>query len=299
MISTVQLAILLGLGAGTGLILLFRELLGQRIRQPHAAHTAARLTATTSSTVDLIGGDSRTDRLGRVVLRRTSGAALLHIPHRDLALLRTSVARYLGERALYGAIGLALPPACTLALAVNGVTLPLTVPAGVGLVTGAAMSYLPLYNVADLARTSRREFRRTMTSYVDLVALERAAGAGTTQALESAATIADSWAFQRLRDELAQARWAGTPAWDALRTVGDELRLPELAETADVMRLSAREGAAVYDILRVRASTMRNEILTGDHARAGARTERATAPLAATSVVFMLILAAPVAMQIG
>ncbi|WP_298331277.1 type II secretion system F family protein [Haloactinopolyspora sp.] len=299
MMSTTQLAVVLGLGAGSGLILLFRELIGRRTRQLHPAHTAARLTGTATATADLVGDNGYTDRLGRVVLRRAAGAALLHVPHRDLALLRKSVPQFLGERALYGAIGLCLPWACTLSLAVNGISLPFTVPVGAGIVAAIALSYLPLYNAADLAKAKRAEFQRAMTSYIDLVALERAAGAGTTQALESAAQIGDSWAFHRVRDELAHARWAGTPAWDALRTVGEELRLPELAETGDVMQMSAHEGATVYDILRARASAMRSEILAGDQARAGARTERATAPLAATSVVFMLILAAPVAMQIG
>lgn len=300
MMSTTQLATLLGVGAGLGLILICRELIARPTRQLHLTHTAMRLTGTGVVSADL-GGETHhyTDRLGRIVLRRAAGWPLLHIPHRDLALLRKSVATFVGERAVHAAIGLALPAACTFALAMSGIRLPFTVPVGAGIVAAVAMSYIPLYNVASLARAKRAEFHRAMTSYIDLVALERAAGAGTTQALESAAQIGESWAFQRLREELAHARWAGIPAWDALRTVGEELRLPELTETGDVMRMSAREGATVYDILRARATAMRNEILTGDQARAGSRTERATAPLAATSVVFMLILATPVAMQIG
>lgn len=299
MMSTTQLAILLGLGAGLGLLVVLAELVARPTRQPHPVHTARRLTGTADLVADLDGGDGWTGRVGRAVLRRGAGSSLLHVPHRDLALLRRSVPQFLGERALYGAIGLVVPTAGTAALAVSGVSLPFAVPAATGLLAAVALSYLPLYNVADLARTKRAEFRRAMTTYIDLVALERAAGAGTTQALESAARIGESWAFQRLRDELAHARWAGIPAWEALRTVGDDLRLPELAETGDVMRMSAREGATVYDVLRTRAAAMRSEILTADQARAGSRTERATAPLAATSVVFMLILAAPVAMQIG
>src|SRR5690606_9390424 len=117
MMSTTQLAVVLGLGAGSGLILLFRELIGRRTRQLHPAHTAARLTGTATATADLVGDNGYTDRLGRVVLRRAAGAALLHVPHRDLALLRKSVPQFLGERALYGAIGLCLPWACTLSLA--------------------------------------------------------------------------------------------------------------------------------------------------------------------------------------
>ncbi|TDC48679.1 hypothetical protein E1212_20575, partial [Jiangella ureilytica] len=238
-------------------------------------------------------------RVGRAVLRRGAGSSLLHVPHRDLALLRRSVPHFLGERALCAAIGLLVPTAAMAALAAGGVRLPFAVPAITAPVAAVLLSYLPLYTVAELAQAKRAEFRRAMATYIDLVALERAAGSGATQSLESAARIGESWAFQRLRDELAHASWAGVPAWEALRTVGRDLRLPELTDTGDVMRMSAREGATVYEVLRARASAMRSELLTSDQARAGARTERATAPLAATAVVFMLILAAPVAMRIG
>lgn len=384
--TTTQLAVLLGLGAGAGLLVLLRELVGRVGRLPHPVFTAQRLTGTAGPGADLtrvaatyaadvtwatdlrnpaggagptaaettrlgqpagiararlrnaagvgratgrrnaaagvttpttqpnavgvttptthsnaarVDDDGLAGQLGRVVLRRAAGSSLLHVPYRDLALLRRSVAHFLGERAICAAVGLVLPTAASAALSIGGARLPFVVPAVTGLVTALLLSYLPLYTVADLARAKRAEFRRAMSTYVDLVALERAAGSGATQSLESAARIGESWAFQRVRDELAHARWAGVPAWEALRTVGRELRLPELTDTGDVMRMSARDGATVYDVLRTRASAMRSELLTSDQARAGSRTERATAPLAATAVVFMLLLAAPVAMRIG
>ncbi|WP_053203928.1 type II secretion system F family protein [Jiangella muralis] len=335
--TTTQLAVLLGLGAGAGLLVILHELVGRVGRLPHPVFTARRLTDTagpgavlasvagstagagtaglrhpagvtdmtsvtgTTGLAHAAGVDGRglAGRVGRVVLRRAAGSSLLQVPYRDLALLRRSVAHFLGERAICAAVGLVLPTAASAALTISGARLPFVVPAMTGLVAAALLSYLPLYTVADLARAKRAEFRRAMSTYVDLVALERAAGSGATQSLESAARIGESWAFQRVRDELAHARWAGVPAWEALRTVGRELRLPELTDTGDVMRMSARDGATVYDVLRTRASAMRSELLTSDQARAGSRTERATAPLAATAVVFMLLLAAPVAMRIG
>ncbi len=307
--TTTQLAVLLGLGVGVGLLVIWRELVGRVGRLPHPVYTAQRLTGTADPGAELADLAADVDdvtvagglaaRLGRAVLRRGAGWSLLHVPYRDLALLRRSVAQFLGERAICAAVGLVLPTAASVALAIAGLRLPFVVPTVTGLVTAVLLSYVPLFTVADLARGKRAEFRRAMATYVDLVALERAAGSGATQSLESAARIGRSWAFQRVRDELAHARWAGVPAWEALRTVGRDLRLPELTDTGDVMRMSAREGATVYDVLRTRASAMRSELLTSDQARAGSRTERATAPLAATAVVFMLLLAAPVAMRIG
>lgn len=307
--TTTQLAVLLGLGVGVGLLVLWRELVGRVGRLPHPVYAAQRLTGTAdpgaeladlaADVNDVTGAGGLAERLGQAVLRRGAGWSLLHVPYRDLALLRRGVAQFLGERAICAAVGLVLPAAASVTLAIAGVRLPFVVPAATGLVTAVLLSYVPLYTVADLARAKRAEFRRAMATYVDLVALERAAGSGATQSLESAARIGRSWAFRRVRDELAHARWAGVPAWEALRTVGRDLRLPELTDTGDVMRMSAREGATVYDVLRTRASAMRSELLTSDQARAGSRTERATAPLAATAVVFMLLLAAPVAMRIG
>lgn len=302
--TTTQLAVLLGLGAGAGLLVVLRELAGRVGRLPHPVYTARRLTGTADpgdvlDDADLAGDGGLAGRVGRVVLRHGAGSALLQVPYRDLALLRRSTAQFLGERAICAGIGLVLPTAATAALAIGGVRPPFVVPAMTGLVTVLLLSYLPLYTVAGVARAKRAEFRRAMATYVELVALERAAGSGVTQSLESAARIGESWAFRRVRDELAHARWAGVPAWEALRTVGRDLRLPELTDTGDVMRMSAREGATVYDVLRTRASAMRSELLTSDQARAGSRTERAAAPLAATAVVFMLLLAAPVAMRIG
>lgn len=297
--STTQLAIVLGAGVGAGLILVFYEVIGKSTRQPHLGDAATRLTGSAASVTATDANGGHVVRVGLMVLRRAAGTPALHIPHHELALVGKSSAAFLGERVLFAAGGLVLPPVLALAASAAGLSLPVTVPVGGSVVVGLVMSYIPWWDARTASRRKRAEFRRALASYVDLVALERAAGAGATQALESAAGVGDSWAFQRIRDELARARWSGVPAWDALRTVGDELQLPELSEFADVMRMSAREGATVYHVLRARASSLRAAILTGDQARAGSRTERAAAPLAATSVVFMLILAAPVAMTIG
>ncbi|WP_162452913.1 type II secretion system F family protein [Phytoactinopolyspora mesophila] len=199
---------------------------------------------------------------------------------------------------LFALVGLVTPPAAVLAVSLTGIGVPVVIPAVVGVGLGLAMSFLPYYNVADGAKRARAEFSRAMTCYIDLVALERAAGAGPVQALEHAAAVGDSWVFHRLRDELARSRYRGTSAWEALRAVGEELRLPELVQAGDVMRLAAVEGATVYDNLRARAHDMRNELLTQDKAAAGVRTERASAPVAMTTIVFLLIFATPLALTI-
>ena len=297
----IQLSIAMGMIAAAGVMLVVREL---RPRYPDAVDTAARLTNTTTAAVPSyaeIGSpdDQLRERIGRVMLRHLGTWSILRIPHRDLGLIRMSVTEFLGLKGLYAFIGLVTPTISTMLLGTFGVNLPFTLPVVVGLIAAVVLSYLPNYDVADRAKDARAEFARAMTSYIDLVSLERAGGAGPVQALEHAAEIGDSWVFERLRDELSRARWHGTPAWQALHNVGDELRLPELVETADIMRLAGDQGATVYENLRARASAMRAEILSSDKARAGIRTERSTAPVAMTTVMFLIMLATPMAMQIA
>ncbi|NED96855.1 hypothetical protein G1H11_16230 [Phytoactinopolyspora alkaliphila] len=294
---TTQLTILAGMIAGLGALLVIREFVP---RHPHPIEAARRLTTitrTVPTTTDDGGGLSV--GLGRLILRRGGSWSILRIPHRDLALLGMSVSRFLGERGLLALAGLASPTASAVGASLAGWTPPIAVPVAVSLLAATTLSFLPYYTVAQQASRARAEFARAMTCYVDLVALERAGGAGPVQSLEHAATVGDSWVFARLRDELARARYRGTPAWDALRNVGEELRLPQLVKTGDVMRLAGLEGATVYDNLRARAMDMRNELLTHDKAESGVRTERATAPVAVTSIVFLLILATPMALAIG
>ena len=290
-----QLAIAAGMIAALGAMLILREF---RPRHPHAADTAARLTGTAQVTYVDEDSTDLTNRVGRAVLRHAGTWSVLRIPHRDLQLLRVSVTRFVGEKVLLALVGLLIPAAATVVASLTGLQLPFTIPAVAGLAMSAVLFFVPNWTIADKANTARKEWKRAMTCYVDLVALERAGGAGAIQSLEHAATIGDSWVFARLSEELDRARWSQEPAWGALRSVGEELRLPELVKTADVMRLAGDQGATVYENLRARASEMRNEQLTDDKARAGARTERAVLPVALTAIVFVLTLIVPMAMQL-
>ncbi|MGO1316825.1 MAG: hypothetical protein ACTMIR_07300 [Cellulomonadaceae bacterium] len=111
--------------------------------------------------------------------------------------------------------------------------------------------------------------------------------------MESAAEVGDSWVFTRLGEELRRSRWSGVPPWDALRTLSDELALPELGDFADIMRLSGAEGAAVYTTLRARSAALRTAMLGDELAAANAVGERMSIPGSLLGVVFMALLVAP------
>jgi Flp pilus assembly protein TadB len=214
-------------------------------------------------------------------------------PTRELALLRISVAQFYGEKLTFAAMGLLIPPMLTGFFAVIGLMIPISIPAIASIGLAAVMFFVPNYNAIDDARQARLEFARALGAYIDLVALERNNGAGTRQAMESAAEVGDSWVFTRLSEELARSRWSGLPPWDALHALAQELGLPELDDFADIMRLSGEEGASVYATLRARSASMRTAMLNDEIARANAVGERMTIPGSLLGVIFMALLVTP------
>ena len=112
-------------------------------------------------------------------------------------------------------------PACAAAtvlaacLAVLGQALPVPVPVLAALLLAAALWFVPDIGVHRDAVAARQEFACGVAAYIDLTALQLAGGAGTTQGLEEAARVGDSWVFARLREELGAAALAGRTPWTA------------------------------------------------------------------------------------
>ncbi len=297
---TWELGILAGALAGLGLTFVVRELVPS---YPHLRATLGRLHDDTDNepraTVDSAPGQSSIfqDRLGRLLEQRLPALVGFRLPRRELELLRIPTYRYFGEKALWALLGLCFPAILMLTLMITGVTLPFSIPAFVGLILAVVMWFLPDVETRQKANTAREEFTRALGAYIDLVALERAGGAGSTQSLENAAEVGDSWVFQRLREELARARWSGTTPWEGMHTLSRQLGLNDLDDLADIMRLSGEEGATVYESLRARANGLRDSVLSSEHARANADSERMVMPVALLGVVFMALLAAPTVMR--
>ncbi len=239
-----------------------------------------------------------TDRLGRWGMTALPSRVWGPVPTRDLALLRRPVSRFYGEKVTFALLALAIPPTLTVLFNTLGAGLPLYLPAAASLVLAAVMFWLPNYNVHDDARRARTEFTRALSAYIDLVALERLAGAGPRQAMESAAAVGDSWVFARLAEELARTRWSGLTPWEALHALAAELGLPELDDLADIMRLSGEEGSQVYPNLRARAAGLRTALLTAEKTAANEVAERMTIPMSLLGVIFLAILVAPALLRV-
>ena len=293
--STLQLFLAAGALAGAGLALLVARLLPAH---PDLTETLSRLSPTGARQAReqhqhrVTPGSDLRDVLG------VSGERLLpsriwgRVNDQDLAILRKTRTRFYGEKLLFAALGLLAGPLVMLVPTIFW-GLPIVIPVAASLTLAVGLWFIPTYNVIDDAGKARAEFSRGLGAFIDLVALERAAGSGPRPAMEKAAAVGDSWAFQRVREELARTRWSGTTPWDALRQLGEEIGLHELHELADIMRLSGDEDAQVYDQLRARSSSMRSAALLAQKAEANAVSERMTLPMTLLAVLFMCILITP------
>lgn len=289
--TALQLAALAGslLGLGLTLVVVYRL-----PAQPDLATALDRLAPEHSLAPATPPADRQAapDRVGAWLGRHVSLAPGPQLT-RDLRLLGLAEHRFYGQKVLYAVFGLAFPVVLTAGVTAVGLDPPVIVPAAASVLLAAMMSLLPDLNVRTDADAARTELSRALGAYIDLVALERLAGAGPRQAMEAAAGVGDSWPFRRIGEELARSRWSGLPPWDALERLGADIGVDGLADLADIMRLSSEQGAAVYQTLRARSAAIRAALVTDDLAAANRTAERLTLPGAVLALTFAVLLTAP------
>ena len=254
---------------------------------PGLTRTVAADSSTKASELGL------SSRVGRWGMRHLPSRLLSSAPTRDLALLGKPVNVFYGDKLLHVAAVLVAVPLISAVWSVV-IQMPVYVPTAVTLIAAAVVWFVPNLNVKEEAAKAREEFSRALACYIDLVALERkAGGAATSQALDNAAHLGDSWPFRRIREALARSGFAGSQPADALHDLAIELGLSDLDDLADVMRLSGGEGVQVYDTLRARSGAMRQARLTADLSHANALGERMTIPttLMALSIALIILVA--------
>lgn len=299
MTTAVQYAILGGLLVGAGVAVVLWLLVPAQPDLADVLHRYSPAGARERSRHETDQADvtGSFERLGVWGLRHLPARVWGTIPTHELALLRIPVPRFHGKKIAYALLGLVVPPLLSYCLLVLGLHLPFVIPV-IGSIALAVFLFIsPNLDLKAEAKVARGEFRRALTAYADLVALERVAGAGPEQALKAAANVGDSWVFVRLREELARSAWRGIPPWDGLHQLADELGLPELQDLADIMRLSP-QGAQTYGSLRARSASMRDAMLNEDIAQANRVGERLYIPGTLLGLVFILMLLTPALLRL-
>ncbi|GAA1834821.1 hypothetical protein [Actinomadura chokoriensis] len=277
------------LGA-VGLIVVIREL---RPAPPRLDAALARIepTLVPSPPAD----DLRTDaRLGRWLAERVARpAGMLAIPRADLALLEHPVERFMLDKLALLTTGLLIPPLFSGLVILAGGSPGWTFPAVTGLALGAVLWLAPDWNVRSQARRRRRDFRYAFTSYLQLVVLEREAGAALNAALENPAKITDGWPFRRVHEALTRARHAQQQPWRALKGLGEEIGVRDLIDLAHTAEIAGSEGAKMHDVLVAKITSMRHEASAAARAEANSRTTAMWVPTSLLMLGFVILVGFP------
>lgn len=181
---------LAGLCTALGLLLLLREWIPT---QPDLAQASDRLSPGNLQLTRATRTEQRTtswyERLALALHRRTP-----HIPgvtpdRADLDLLGVTTAHLMTRKLLGALVGLVIPVVITAALTAFGIGIHIVIPAAVGLFFAALGWLLPDSQLREKATDRRAEFVRAALAYLQLVAIQRMAGAGPHQAMLRSAEV--------------------------------------------------------------------------------------------------------------
>ena len=238
--------------------------------------------------------------------RRTSAGRALHLASKvwapkpsDLAVVERSLESFALERLVCMAVGSMLPIACSILIRLGGTEVPLVVTALMILVGGSGGLYLPVVTVHRSAMVARREFRTSLSAYLDLVSIMLAGGAGAETALVAAARIGSGRTFAVISSCLDVARSTRRSVWSVLAEEGERLGIGELPELAATIQLSGEQGARMTTSLVAKARSMRAKQLAEIEATANSSTERMGLPMVAMFMGFLVLLGYPAMHLIG
>lgn len=294
--STVVMT-LLGAGVGAGVLLTWRAL------KPHPPSVDALVALLERPGVAIGGGthprDSTLDRIGSTARRVVEAVGYDPQRHRqELELVGRTAERHAFDKLLGAVAGLLVPNLAAAALVVIGAAVPLGAVAMFSLATAVAGFFMPDLLLRDEAEKRRRAFRHTLSSYLDLVNVLLAGGAGIETALHAAADAGDGWGYQTIRSELRRARLTGQSPWDTFATLDERLGINELAELAASVSLAGSHGARIRASLAAKADTLRGHQVAETETAAEAATERMTVPVAVLLFGFLVFIAYPAVVQI-
>jgi Flp pilus assembly protein TadB len=295
------LAVLFGAVLGLGIYALVRALMPTR-RGPVAqvaridALRASRRTGTGAPVVDDTSIRARVgQRVAEFYLQQGWQQRSLRA---DLAVLDRSWEAFLATKVMLSAAGLFFGPFLFAVAWTIGMGSSPVIPIWLALLFAAIFFMLPDLEVRRDAAAKRRDLRRVVGAYLDLVAMNLAGGRGLPEALMAAAEVSDGWALRRIRTCLADARITGTSQWEALGELGEELGIEELKDLSASLALVADDGAKVRESLGSRAETMRHRELAEIESSAGEKSQSMLVAQLLLCAGFLVFLIFPAAMRV-
>jgi Flp pilus assembly protein TadB len=293
--------VLLGAALGLGVYLLIRALVPSR---RSAAVTVAQIDALRELgpySVDHVDGTTSVkEAIGRRMAEFYARQGWQQRSIRaDLAILDRNWESFLTTKVGLAAYGFVLIPLLDGLLWLVGVHLNFLVPLWLTLFAAAGFFILPDIEVKQKAKERREDFRRVVSAYLDLVAMNLAGGRGLPEALMSAAEISDGWAVRRIRNALSDARLSGQTQWAALGGLGQTVGIEELVDLGNALALTADDGAKIRTSLASRAETMRRRELSEIEGKAGQQSQSMLVAQILLCTGFLVFLIYPAITQIA
>jgi Flp pilus assembly protein TadB len=294
----VTLALVLGALVGLGAVVTWRLL----FPAPPPLQAAIDRLNRRNELVGITNRDQQSDGVDDL-LGRTIGASLdralrglglrMDSLDADLRLTGRSVEQHMAQKVLLALFGLALPTLVGTLWAVLdiGPSLPVAMAFGLGL--GVFFFFAPDLVVRSEAAERRKEFKRALGSFLDLVVISLAGGAGVESALRDAAGVGRGWAFTQIYNALEVTALTGETPWAALARLGTEIKVDELVALASSVSLAGTEGARVRESLAVKATSLRDHALAEAEAEAESATEKMAVPVVLLFAGFLILVGYP------
>lgn len=287
------LAFLPGAIVGLGLAVFLLAAAPRLIRVGDALERLGDVTPTSTTVkADL----TRSDRIGTWMFQHAPNLPGFTAPLKQLDLLDMPVSKFYAQKLQFAAIGFAGPLLVTLMFQLLFGSL-FALPLILSPVLAILMWTFPDGNVRTRAKEAQREFTRFVTVYLELVAVALLGNTTADAALQSAATVSDSWVFRRIRREYQVADLTRISKWDALDRLGEAVEVTALVEMARMMRMAeARVG--LRDQLRAACNKLRAQVAADDFAAAERVTSRMDIPVMLTLAPILAITIAPSLLQL-
>jgi len=211
----------------------------------------------------------------------------------DLAITRTSEEQYAQRALRSGLVGGVLSVATVATLSVVGIRIP-SFSAVLILLCGPVLGAMNAQKkLTKTAGEARRSFSYALSSYLDLVNVLLAGGAGSETALIAAAQTGDNWAFEMIRSTLERARAERITQWTALGELASLINVSDLMRVAGSMQLAGEQGSRVRASLAAQADAVRSRQMNEIEAAAQSATERMGVPTVLLFMGFIALLGYP------
>ncbi|GAA1923829.1 hypothetical protein [Streptantibioticus ferralitis] len=290
MIST--LALVCGGVAGATLGLGVRQLRPKRQDLDELLHPSTSRARRTPTVEQAPGAGQWSQRLGQRLLASPL-ADVARLRRADLALLQISPAQQMGKQAGAALAGLMIPACLAALLALVGITPPLAPPAAAGVLFAIFLWTRAAAETRTQAQQARAGWRYEVESFLERAALARLADAGGAETLYRTAEVGDGPAMVRIRAALEHARLAAIDPWEALRTLADDVDIPELARPAEALALAGKQSAPIYITLQGQVAQLRSARVADMQARASEASHKMGVPVVVLGLVTLLYVAYP------